>query len=318
MGNPSRHKPLRGGYTLVELLVTTLIITLLASVALVGIAGAREIARENRTRAQIAYLKELLNPMYDAYLTRAIPVRLPFNAAGNQIPAARLRLVRELMRMEMPDRVTDVQDGPTTTFQVGTINRSTGAATAPQTLPPLSSALFRSHQRRATAGWTPEFQGSECLYLIVSSIRDGDQNGLDFFLDKEIADTDGDGMPEILDAWGNPIEFLRWAPGHRSVVQKGDSVPLAERDPDPFDPFKIDPRAKTADPTFALTPLIVSGGKSEEIGLILDTSPSSPHHYKPPSADGEPNDPYGTNFGANDGVSTSQGDNITSHNVNAG
>jgi len=311
-----KNHALRRGYTLVELLVTTLIITVLAGTVLVGISGAREIARENRTRVQIAHLKELLAPMYDAYRTRAIPLRAPLNSSGNQIPLLRLRMLRELMRMEMPDRVTDISDTPTSTFQIGT-------STGPVVIDPLSSSLYRSFRRRAftstgstnstelEANWSPENQGSECLYMIIGSIQDGDRNGLDFFLDREIGDTDGDGMPEILDAWGNPIEFLRWAPGHRSVVQQNAN------DPDPFDPLKVDSRARTPGGTYAMAPLVVSGGKSNQIDLIFDTP--TPHRYKPLSAASEPNDPFATNFGAIDETSDFlHGDNITSHNVNAG
>lgn len=32
----------------------------------------------------------------------------------------------------------------------------------------------------------------------------------DDFLEKEIADTDGDGLPEFVDAWGQPLRFYRW------------------------------------------------------------------------------------------------------------
>lgn len=32
----------------------------------------------------------------------------------------------------------------------------------------------------------------------------------DDFKDSEIADTDGDGMPEFVDAWGEPLRFYRW------------------------------------------------------------------------------------------------------------
>ena len=45
-------------------------------------------------------------------------------------------------------------------------------------------------------------------------MKDGDKNALDFFMPDEIGDMDEDGMKEILDGWGTPIEFLRWAPGY--------------------------------------------------------------------------------------------------------
>ena len=33
------------------------------------------------------------------------------------------------------------------------------------------------------------------------------------FSGSEIADVDGDGWKMFIDGWGNPIGFLRWAPG---------------------------------------------------------------------------------------------------------
>ena len=59
--------------------------------------------------------------------------------------------------------------------------------------------------------------------------------------------SDNDGMPEILDPWGTPIRFLRWAPGFRSSMQVGDIAASTDGDAglgngDPFDPLKIDPR----------------------------------------------------------------------------
>lgn len=37
--------------------------------------------------------------------------------------------------------------------------------------------------------------------------------GIDFFVFLEIGDIDGDGFLEILDVWGNLIEFIWWVFG---------------------------------------------------------------------------------------------------------
>ena len=39
-----------------------------------------------------------------------------------------------------------------------------------------------------------------------------DPEALEAFHGSEVADTDGDGLLEFVDAWGRPIQFLRWAP----------------------------------------------------------------------------------------------------------
>ncbi len=108
------------GFTLVELLVVIAIIALLASTLLVSLAGAKENARVARARSQIARIYEILIERWEWYQTRPLPVRVP--SVGN--PAAfRLRVVRELMRMEMPDRRSDVLDLPTLNSGRGTALR---------------------------------------------------------------------------------------------------------------------------------------------------------------------------------------------------
>ena len=52
--------------------------------------------------------------------------------------------------------------------------------------------------------------------MILANMQDGDTSGLEFLGESEIGDIDGDGMREVLDGWGNPIAFLRWAPGYLS------------------------------------------------------------------------------------------------------
>jgi hypothetical protein len=36
-----------------------------------------------------------------------------------------------------------------------------------------------------------------------------------------VGDTDGDGLPEFIDAWGEPLQFYRWPILYRSDLQKG-------------------------------------------------------------------------------------------------
>ena len=53
---------------------------------------------------------------------------------------------------------------------------------------------------------------------------------------------DSDGMKYFLDAWGNPIHFLRWAPAYDSPLQPWDvlaSPAVYPTQPDSFDPTHI-------------------------------------------------------------------------------
>jgi hypothetical protein len=135
----------------------------------------------------------------------------------------------------------------------------------------------------APATWTEDYQFAECLYMMVSTIRDDRGAAMDFFKEDEIDDVDGDGMPEILDGWGRPIMFLRWAPGFTywwgidqrwgvlnvdddaqgtddDLVERGwtlsDDVrvsdlqsPNGAASPDPFDPMQVDPRWRDTNPS---------------------------------------------------------------------
>lgn len=271
----------RGGFTLVELLVAITILTLLAGLALIGLADVRETARVERTRTEIGRAHEMVMQRYETYRSRPVQLTDATTASNNgrTIALARLRALRELMRLELPDRVSDVVDPPRTITYNG--NSLT-----------VYSPLQASYQRRAASllgaswatNWTTEAQGSECLYLILGSIELGERNGLDFFKASEIGDTDGDGMLEVLDPWGQPIHFVRWAPGLDSPLQPTSVV-------DPFDPLKTDPRYGDADATndpFPLIPYIVSGGRDKAIDLVLDDS-TTPLRY---STTAERNDPY--------------------------
>jgi hypothetical protein len=230
----------------VELLVVCTILAILMGLALMALAGANEQARGDRTRAEITKLHSLVMLRWEGYRQRPIPIRIP---AGTQPAAAanvRMQATWELMRMELPERKSDIIDQPKVLSSV----------------PSLCLAYRRRAEARCGASWqndtawTPAYQGADCLYLIIATMRDGDTTGLDFLTTREVGDIDGDNLPEILDGWGNPIEFLRWAPGYvpanggATEMQTGD----ATNQHDPFDPLKLYPS------NFALTPLIYSAG----------------------------------------------------------
>ena len=106
-------------------------------------------------------------------------------------------------------------------------------------------------------------QGAECLYMVIT-LATGDGEARSQFGESNIGDTDGDGALEFLDGWGQPIKFLRWAPGFDSPIQINANQlgapptpsslntvwsTASSNDHDPFDIFRIDP------PAFRLVPL---------------------------------------------------------------
>ena len=240
------------GFTLVELMVVVMIISILATYITVAMYGAMERARITRTQTQIRKIETVIATMYHDYQSRRVPIS---TAGAGPLLAAKARLdgLRELMRMEMPDRIFDVDDPPATGIQ----------------RPARSRAYKRAmdNNPQGPNAWSHTFQGAECLYLIMATHTDGNRKGTDFFNESEIGDTDGDGMKEILDAWGNPIEFLRWAPGLRSLIQDGDPAHA-----DPFDPRGVysDLDGDGDADTYAIHPYIFSPGPDGEFDTVTD------------------------------------------------
>jgi hypothetical protein len=70
---------------------------------------------------------------------------------------------------------------------------------------------------------------SEMLYalLVESSGPWGATFSRDDFTDKEVQDTDGDGLPEFVDGWGQPLQFFRWPILYHSDFQRGQMLPAA-------------------------------------------------------------------------------------------
>ena len=278
----------RMGFTLVELLVVLVIISILATTVLFGISGVQTNAREQRTKAQIARIHDLIAEKWESYETRRVTLGLlpdPSIWFANDIGLRRLIGLREIIRWEMPDRISDVR-----------VETSFSLAGVPEpTL--LQYYRFIDNANVDNSGnrrWTNEHEGAECLYMILSRIRIGDSNGLDSFSEREIGDVDNDGMPELLDAWGQPIEFLRWAPGFGldengnslglstlNNLEAEESLDLAARDPRYYADPSLAPDARSFILPYNMFPLIVSGGANREINLILRSTDSFSYSATP-------------------------------------
>jgi prepilin-type N-terminal cleavage/methylation domain-containing protein len=255
------------GFTLVELLVTIVIIAILASMVLGALFTSQEAAKEARTKGLIAKLNTVVMDRWESYRTRRLPIRMGYNRFGvafNETPLQfalrQLYARRELMRIEMPDNFTDINASLSLSYLP---NRSA-----------LSQAYFRKYV--SVASPNPQYESAECLYLILLLNRDEASTEL---IAKNAGDRDGDGLPEILDGWGNPIGFLRRAPGFVSELQPNQD---AVNNHDPFDPRRVDPAA------WAMYPLIYSYGPDQE--PELETGGPMPGSWVDGNGDGQRND----------------------------
>ena len=322
------------------MLIVIAIIAILAAAMAYAVGGAQESAKVAKTRAIIAKLHTLVSQKYESYRNRRLPIAIPPTvidpATGGAIATppraiAKLRCdaLRALIKMEMPERWTDVVDDPakspikivkpgaprsdpTKWTPYGDVTNPSRAATVTMQRPAASQAYLAFFNSlgafNATSLESDGNQGAKCLYLLVTKGLD-EPDVLENFSDSEIGDPDHSGCKVFLDAWGNPIRFLRWAPGLVSSLQPaGPSA--AEHDlrmPDPTDPAGIYYAPKPGSiaargpgramgNTFALYPLIYSAGADGHYD-ILSTGYSGgvPFHY---SQTKPPNNPFETVWNA--------------------
>ncbi len=293
-------RPSPRGVTLIELLITIMIISILAAAVLGVAAVAGETAREAKTRTIIFRLHTLLMEHYDTYANRRVKLRpqvlTAINSVGGTTAAkgklkaeARLYALREMMLMEVPDRWSDVllnsvaNGAVLSPIYLDVTNSSNGrtelANVYLRIFNRIRNANNKLHPGTNTVADLLENQGAECLYMVIMNAT-GDGEARTLFPASSIGDTDGDGAPEFLDGWGRPIEFVRWAPGFVSDIQSNSNeldnpatgtlatawINAGSADHDPFDLYRAHPVA------FRLVPLIYSAGRDEESGLVNDPS----------------------------------------------
>ncbi|TWU66153.1 hypothetical protein V7x_17110 [Crateriforma conspicua] len=129
--------------------------------------------------------------------------------------------------------------------------------------------IVPNNQLGFTTSWSPANSPAECLYLIMSTTFISGTSAIEMLPRGHVEDTDGDGVPEIVDAWGVPLGFIRWPVGY---VEPGNPAPptvLANVEPEEYDVFRADfayaegsniPGPPNLPLPRSLQPLVVSAG----------------------------------------------------------
>jgi prepilin-type N-terminal cleavage/methylation domain-containing protein len=273
LGRPRRPAACvpRPAFTLVELLVVITILAILASMVLFALAASTESARVAKTKSTINKLNSLIMAKYESYKTRRVPVDVKLVATKRTYPNgpagwahARLDVIRELLRMEMPDGFTDIEDPPITTWNGGQMTRPAASQS-------YLSLLNAAKARNLNAVQTTNLQQAMCLYMIVTRGCD-DPDVMEQFSSDEVANDSATGLSYFVDGWGRPIYFLRWAPAYVSPLQ-----PSSTTQHDPFDPMNVEPLKYQ--PTYPLYPLIYSAGPDGVFDLKAGPA-GTPMHYR--------------------------------------
>lgn len=300
---PKPRPSTRRGFTLVEILVVIVILGVMGGMVVTAVNGVTRSARHARTKMIISAVDGVIQEQYDSYKYRPFPIVLPnFSRTTTGTPpvtlnyevlayeAARVRLImtRDSQRMELPDKKLDVVtaggtiQGPIGITAVanqiaensdGKVLRYFNDSSNPRWQFPVTwsparkvKTYYDRYQANVSAGntWTAQNEGAECLYLIMATSFVAGSPAIDSIPNSNIGDTDGDGMLEILDGWGQPLLFVRW-PTNYTDPTAGVQTTI----PDEFDPFRSDFGYTVADETapYSLRPLIVSAGSDGLFGI---------------------------------------------------
>ncbi len=262
---PRPPHPASSGVTLIELLITITILATLAALFLGASNAAMESARAARTKTTIGKIHSLLMERWASYRTRRVDVNTTSGLNSADAHKVRLDGLRELMKLEMPDRWTDVRLASLGSAIQPPTHLSNRPSLALNYLRQLDAAIARVNTITKQTNTTAEIyrnQSAECLYLLVM-LATGDGEARTLFSRQDIGDTDGDGLLEFLDGWGRPIQFVRWSTGFVSDLQPLTAA--GNRDPnndhDPFDPFRVQKFA------YRFVPLVFSTGPDGESGI---------------------------------------------------
>jgi prepilin-type N-terminal cleavage/methylation domain-containing protein len=327
----------RQAMTLVELLVVCAIIGILAVLTLVVVNQVTTSAKVAKTRATIQKIDAAMQEIVESYegkfsvIKRRVARDFPgpdFTDEDRQEIAA--HLIRDLMRMEMPQNWGEVNAEP---IEITRKDTKTGGRESPLRI------YYQKEYDRVTnnGGKSEEPLDKEAfraalLFLVIQNLN---PEALEAFHGSEVADTNGDGLLEFVDAWGKPIQFLRWAPAfsdsdlQQNVLKKAGYTPTnrdanrswwsirgidlqtAMEDASMEHPDLLDERVNRVSDVVGwfLFPLIYSAGPDGKYGI----DDGEEGGEKPPVLEaGEILDPFGFPWGMPDGTK-SHFDNIHNH-----
>ena len=131
----------------------------------------------------------------DQTFSTSDPTSEPYPTADEKLAPYILRtiMLRELLTADFPDCIQEVELAPQ-------LNHSPVHLAYQQYYDVLLQTAENSKDGDVSA---------DLLYLIVMNTSPETRGA---FLDRETVDTNGNGIPEFVDGWGNPIRFIRWAP----------------------------------------------------------------------------------------------------------
>jgi prepilin-type N-terminal cleavage/methylation domain-containing protein len=262
---PSWRAPRRGAFTLVELLVAMAIIAVLGALIAAGVMSWIGSQARRNTENEIRTVHKALMGHWASVRDDAKKESIPqsvITLADNNAERAKILWIKIRLMEAFPVNFSEIK----------------GAyATAPLAyIPAKQRRNMSAYQNSLPAGYTlappGKTESAACLLMAIGINRGGVEHNADM-LRSFIRDTNNDKVLELVDGWGEPLYFYRFATGNGDVQASAPNIPPK----DPIDQTGVLANWNGANATVFDTqvhPRFTAGGVSFAIPVVASAGPN--------------------------------------------
>lgn len=279
----------RRGFTLIEVLMVIVVITVLTSLLVVASMSALGSAREAATRGTLSKVNAMLKDRmaaFENHMTNYINGGIHLTLGAPDERTGKILLRKREFKKFFPQTWSEAAE----IASIAGVTPQTGASSSAAELATESAEVLH-------------------MMLTKTTVTGQGEIGQDAFLASELADKDGDGRMEIVDAWGTPLRFYRWPcrlikptamsstdnPSPAELAAARTQIPALTTNPadkalnsDPDDPYDLMNSIASFTTDYHMlktyhTPLVVSAGVDTLFGLESPIDPNIDNRQAKPA-----------------------------------